>query len=189
MNHTTGADLIINSPCIIGEGAVIERLRRNIDLELDPFLVNSAFIYEEAKRAALETICRQYLDIGCEFGLPLLMSTPTWRASRERIDAAGYSGVDVNGDNVQFLDALRKSYGGYAQEVIICGLMSCRGDAYNPAEALGVDEALEFHAWQAAPFPPSARRPALLWPLQPPPSHTCSVSLSVPREPCWTARP
>jgi hypothetical protein len=27
--------------------------------------------------------------------------------------------------------------------------MSCRGDAYNPAEALGVDEALEFHAWQA----------------------------------------
>jgi homocysteine S-methyltransferase len=81
--------------------------------------------------------------------LPLLMSTPTWRASRERIDAAGYSGVDVNGDNVRFLDALRKSYGGYAQEVIICGLMSCRGDAYNPAEALGVDESLEFHAWQA----------------------------------------
>jgi homocysteine S-methyltransferase len=149
VNHTHGADLIISSPCIIGEGAVIERLRRNIDLELDPFLVNSAFIYEEAKRAALETICRQYLDIGCEFGLPLLMSTPTWRASRERIDAAGYSGVDVNGDNVQFLDALRKSYGGYALEVIICGLMSCRGDAYNPAEALGVDEALEFHAWQA----------------------------------------
>jgi homocysteine S-methyltransferase len=149
VNHTPGADLIISSPCIIGEGAVIERLRRNIDLELDPFLVNSAFIYEEAKRAALETICRQYLDIGCEFGLPLLMSTPTWRASREWIDAAGYSGVDVNGDNVRFLDALRKSYGGYAQEVIICGLMSCRGDAYNPAEALGVDEALEFHAWQA----------------------------------------
>src|SRR6516164_10903149 len=70
-------------------------------------------------------------------------------AARERIDAAGYSGVDVNGDNVRFLDALRESYGGYAQEVIICGLMSCRGDAYNPAEALGVDEALEFHAWQA----------------------------------------
>jgi S-methylmethionine-dependent homocysteine/selenocysteine methylase len=148
VNHTTGADLIISSPRIIGEGAVIERLRRNIDLELDPFLVNSAFIYEEAKRVALETICRQYLDIRCEFGLPLLMSTPTWRASRERIDAAG-SGVDVNGDNVRFLDALRKSYGGYAQEVIICGLMSCRGDAYNPAEALGVDESLEFHAWQA----------------------------------------
>ena len=27
--------------------------------------------------------------------------------------------------------------------------MSCRGDAYNPGDALAVDEALEFHAWQA----------------------------------------
>jgi homocysteine S-methyltransferase len=138
-----------NSPCILGEGAVIERLRRSGDLELDPLLVNSAFIYEDAQRAALESICRQYLDIGREFGLPLLMSSATWRASRERIDAAGYSGVDVNGDNVRFLDALRKSYGGYAAKVVICGLMSCRRDAYLPAEALAADEAHEFHAWQA----------------------------------------
>ena len=143
------AKFVEKSPCILGEGAVIERLRRNSDLELDPYLVNSAFIYEDGKRAALEAICRQYLDIGREYGLPLLMSTPTWRASRERIDAAGYAGVDVNGDNFRFLDALRKSYEGYAENVVICGLMSCRGDAYSPAEALAVDEALEFHAWQA----------------------------------------
>ena len=105
----------------IGEGAVIERLRRS-DLELDPYLVNSGFIYEDAKRAAMETICRQYLDIGRDYGLPLLLSTPTWRASRERIAAAGYAGVDVNGDNFGFLDALRKSYGGYSEKVVICGL-------------------------------------------------------------------
>ena len=135
--------------CILGEGAVIERLRRRGDLELDPFVVNSAFIYEDAKRAALETICRQYLDIGREFDLPLMMSTPTWRASRERIDAAGYTGVDVNGDNIRFLDGLRKRYGGYAKKVVICGLMSCRGDAYNPGDALTVDAAQAFHAWQA----------------------------------------
>jgi homocysteine S-methyltransferase len=138
-----------NSPFILGEGAVIERLRRSGGPELDPYLVNSAFIYEEAGRAALETICRQYLEIGCEFGMPLLISTPTWRASRERIEAAGLAGVDVNGDNVRFLDALRRSYGGYAEKVAVCGLMSCRGDAYNPAEALTAREALEFHAWQA----------------------------------------
>jgi len=149
MNHISFAKFLEISPCILGEGAVIERLRRSGDLELDPYLVNSAFIYEGAKRAALETICRQYLDIGREFGLPLLMSTPTWRASRERIEAAGLTGVDVNGDNVRFLDALRKSYGGYAEKVAICGLMSCRGDAYNHADALAVDEAREFHAWQA----------------------------------------
>ena len=150
MNPMPFAEFLESSPCILGEGAVIERLRRNGSLELNPYLVNAAFIYEAPKRAALENIYRQYLDIGCEFGLPLLVSTPTWRASRERIDAAGYAGVDVNGDNVRFLDTLRRSYGGYAEKVVICGLMSCRGDAYKPAEALSVDEALEFHSWQAA---------------------------------------
>lgn len=149
MNRISFSEFLESAPCILGEGAVIERLRRKGDLELDPYLVNSAFIYEDAKRAALETICRQYLEIGREFGLSLLMSTPTWRANRERIDAAGYAGVDVNGDNFRFLDALRKSYGVYAEKVVICGLMSCRGDAYSPGDALAVDEALEFHAWQA----------------------------------------
>lgn len=150
MTSVTFAEFLDSASCILGEGAVIERLRRNKDLELDPFLVNSAFIYEDAKRGAMEAICRQYLDIGHQFGLPLLMSTPTWRASRERINAAGYAGIDVNGDNVRFLDQLRRTYTGYAEKVIICGLMSCRGDAYNPADALEVDEALGFHAWQAA---------------------------------------
>lgn len=149
INHTAFEILLNNSPFVLGEGAVIERLRRNKDLELDPYLVNSAFIYDNAKRTFLESICRQYLDIGRELDVPLLMSTPTWRASRERIAAAGLAGVDVNGDNFRFLDTLRESYGGYAEKVVICGLMSCRGDAYKPAEALTVDEAQEFHAWQA----------------------------------------
>lgn len=77
MNPIPFAKFLERFPCILGEGAVIERLRRNSGLELDPYLVNSAFIYEGAKRAALETICRQYLDIGRDSGLPLLISTPT----------------------------------------------------------------------------------------------------------------
>jgi S-methylmethionine-dependent homocysteine/selenocysteine methylase len=78
-----------------------------------------------------------------------VVSTPTWRASRERIDAAGYGSRDMNGDNYRFLDALRAGYGPYAAKVAICGLMSCRGNAYNPAEALGTEAACRFHAWQA----------------------------------------
>lgn len=137
------------SRCILGEGAVIERLRRNSDFELDPCIVNSAFIYDEHKRAALEKIYRQYLDIGHKFNLPLVLSTPTWRASRSRINDAGYEAMDVNADNFRFLDALRKSYKEYGNKIIICGLMSCKGDAYVSGDALGLDEAREFHTWQA----------------------------------------
>jgi len=137
------------SPCILGEGAVIERLRRNNEVELDPHIVNSAFLYDKDKSAALSEIYRQYFDIGRKYHLPLVLSTPTWRASRERIKKAGYEKLDVNGDNFRFLDKMRKSYGEYANKIVICGLLSCRGDAYNPSEALTSTDAYEFHAWQA----------------------------------------
>jgi len=135
-------------PCILGEGAVIERLRRG-GCQLDPHVLNSAYIYDDTNRAAIAKIYRQYLDIGFAYALPLVLSTPTWRASRERIEAAGYGDRDLNGDNFRFLDGLRASYGKYAAKVLICGQLSCRGNAYDPAEALGVEEGRRFHAWQA----------------------------------------
>ena len=149
MRNVPFQKLLKQTPCILSEGAVIERLRRNSALELDPHIVNSAFVYEERGKQAIETIYRQYLDIGAEYRMPLLLSTPTWRASRERIQAAGFQDRDVNGDNYRFLNDLRRTYGDYGAKVYICGLMSCRGDAYNPSESLGVDEAQEFHTWQA----------------------------------------
>jgi S-methylmethionine-dependent homocysteine/selenocysteine methylase len=148
MNSTRLTDFLERSPCILGEGAVIERLRRNSAIELDPFIVNSAFVYDDTQRTALENIYRQYLDIGQQYRMPLLLSTPTWRAGRERIEAAGFSESDINGDNFRFLDDLRNNYGDYSNQVLICGLLSCRGDAYKPADALPVAEAREFHSWQ-----------------------------------------
>jgi len=63
-------------PVILGEGAVIERLRRSAGIRLDEHVVNSALIYQETGRSALKAICRQYLDIGRRYNLPLLLSTP-----------------------------------------------------------------------------------------------------------------
>jgi homocysteine S-methyltransferase len=146
---TTFQEFLARSPAVLGEGAVIERLRRAPGIRLDDHVVNSALIYEESGRAALETIYRQYLEIGQRYQLPLLLSTPTWRAGRERIAAAGLAGRDLNGDNARFLAELRDSSGDYARQVAICGLMSCRGDAYKPDEAMSADAAAEFHAWQA----------------------------------------
>ena len=142
-------ELLSASPVILGEGAVIERLRRSPGVSLDEHVVNSALIYQDAGRSALETICRQYLDIGQRYNLPLLLSTSTWRAGKERIAAAGLAGRDLNGDNFRFLADLRTSYGDYAHKVAICGLMSCRGDAYKPEEAMTEREAATFHVWQA----------------------------------------
>lgn len=142
-------ELLAASPVVLGEGAVIERLRRSRDIPLDEHVVNSAFIYDKEGRLALERICRQYLQIGQRYNLPMVLSTPTWRAGRERIAAAGLSGRDLNGDNFRFLNELRNSFDDYAGKVAICGLMSCRGDAYKPAEAMTAGASFEYHTWQA----------------------------------------
>jgi len=149
MLPTPFEEIFKKSDCILGEGALIERLRRNSPFELDPFIVNSGFIYEEAKRKAMESIYRQYLDVGAHHNLPLLLSTPTWRASRQRIADAGLADRDVNGDNFRFMDDLRKRYEDYSRKIVIGGLMSCKGDAYDRNQTLGADEAYAFHAWQA----------------------------------------
>lgn len=150
MKHTgTFQELLATSPVILGEGAVIERLRRMPHIRLDEQVVNSALIYDDHGRAALSEIYRQYLAIGRSYGLPLLLSTPTWRAGHERIAAAGLAGRDLNGDNFRFLDALRREQGDYGKKVAISGLMSCRGDAYRPDEALSIAEACAIHSWQA----------------------------------------
>ncbi|RNC66631.1 MAG: homocysteine S-methyltransferase family protein [Desulfuromonadales bacterium] len=142
-------ELLATEPVILGEGAVIERLRRDCAVPLHPEIVNAGFIYDPAGRSALETICRQYIGAGEEYGLPLLLSTPTWRANRERLERAGLAGRDVNGDNVRFMAGLRDFCGAYSDRILIGGLLSCRGDAYNPHEALLADEAREFHSFQA----------------------------------------
>jgi homocysteine S-methyltransferase len=149
MKHLPFPEFFEKYQCILGEGAVIERLRRNSGFDLDPHIVNSAFIYDKDKRTAISGIYRQYLDIGLKYNLPLLLSTPTWRASRERIEKAGYVKTDVNADNFRSLDEIRKSYGEYANRVVISGLLSCRGDAYNQSDALTSNDAYEFHSWQA----------------------------------------
>ena len=70
---------------------MIERLRCNENIELDPYVVNSAFICHEKERNALEAIYRGFLDTGRKYDLPIVLSTPTWRASQENIGKAGYS--------------------------------------------------------------------------------------------------
>lgn len=136
-------------PRILGEGAIIERLRRDPATPLDPHLINSAFIYDRSKRRVLEGLYRQYLQIGADHGLPLLLQTPTWRATTERIRAAGLADCDVNADNVHLLQHLRREFGSYADKVAIGGLIGCRGDAYRPAEGLETAAATEFHRGQA----------------------------------------
>ena len=136
------------SRLILSEGSVIERIKRNSEFELDPFIANAAFIYNDNKKNLLKTIYKDYVGIGQKFDLPFIVLTPTWRANKERLESSGFIDKDVNGDNFRFLSSIREEFGNYSNKIFIGGLIGCAGDAYNPDETLNVTEAKEFHSFQ-----------------------------------------
>lgn len=141
-------EFISSFPFILTEGSVIERLRRNSELELDPHISNASFIYHPEGVNELREIYRQYIDIANTSNLPVMILTPTWRANKERLQKGGYNYIDVNGDNYKFLNEIRKEYAGYSNKILIGGLIGCANDAYKPEESLSTEEAEEFHRYQ-----------------------------------------
>ncbi len=128
---------------VLSEGAVIERLRRDFDIPLHPRLEHAMLIYDEKGRAALQEIYFDYMDATARAHVPILLSTPTWRANRERVIQGG-APASVNQDAAEFMQCLFRN--GVINYTL--GLMSCKNDCYKPEEALSRDEARRFHAWQ-----------------------------------------
>jgi homocysteine S-methyltransferase len=144
------AACVRRSPAMLAEGALIERLRRDVAVPLDPHVLHAGLIYNARGREALGALYRQYLDIGRAADLPMIVNAPTWRANPDRLRQAGLAERDVNGDGVRFVSAIRSGYGAYAAKVFLGGLMGCKGDAYRPEEGLSRGDAALFHQTQVA---------------------------------------
>jgi S-methylmethionine-dependent homocysteine/selenocysteine methylase len=142
------ASCLRNSPRILMEGALGERLKREYSLHPDEHVALAGLVYDASGRAALNELWRSYADIANRYRLPFLATTPTRRANRERVNESRFDD-SIMRDNVSFLCKVRQ---GTAAEMHVGGLMGCRGDAYSAADALPADKAREFHSWQAALF-------------------------------------
>lgn len=140
---------VTDLPFLLAEGSVVERLRRNPAVTLDPHIENTACLFDEHGRRAMETIYREYIEIGQQFDFPMIVLTPTWRASPSRIEKADLSQqCNPNEEAFHFLEGIRKSFGDYGKRVNIGGLTGCAGNAYDPAEALTFKEACRYHKYQ-----------------------------------------
>ena len=144
-------ETVKNSQIILTEGAVIERLHRDPSIELDPHILNAGLVYDNKGRRALEKIYRQYIEVGLKYDLPILLAAPTWRANPDRVEASScHDRETINADCVRFLQSIRNTYDDYSKLIFVGGLMTCRGDAYRPEEALTEPDAADFHKPQAA---------------------------------------
>lgn len=142
--------MISQSSVVLTEGGVVERIRRRPDAVLDPHIAHAGLIYDSAGRNILKSIFTSYIDIGHRYGLPFLSLAPTWRANPDRIQRSGFqTHQNINKDCILFQKEIRESYGDYAGYIYIGGMMACKGDAYQPEEALTQKDAEDFHRCQA----------------------------------------
>jgi len=133
---------------ILMEGALGERLKREYNVAFDEHVAMARLIYTEKGASALTALWNEYIDIARRYQLPFIATTPTRRASRERISKANCS-ANIIKDNVGFLKSLQKNSG---IEMYVGGLMGCKGDAYTGEGALSEDEAFDFHKWTVEQF-------------------------------------
>jgi len=140
------SSLFSEHPFILSEAAICERLRGNDAITLHPTLFNTPLIYDESAAKLLASITHQYIDIAREFAVPITIAAPTWRLDAERVAAADVPPT-INRDAVEFVKKI-KADSGY-ELVYLAGLMATKNDCYDPAAALSVAEAEQFHAVQA----------------------------------------
>jgi len=138
--------LFSEHPFILSEAAICERLRGNDAITLHPTLFNTPLIYDESAAKLLASITHQYIDIAREFAVPIIIAAATWRLDAERVAAADVPPT-INRDAVEFVKKI-KADSGY-ELVYLAGLMATKNDCYDPAAALSVLEAEQFHAAQA----------------------------------------
>ena len=130
------------------EGALGERLKRESKLVFDNEVAMASLIYTDEGKKALAHLWGEYINIAKTYNLPFIATTPTRRANKERISNSKYN-KDIISDNVSFLKAIKESC---QTTMFIGGLMGCKGDAYHAKDFLSIEEAHDFHSWQANAF-------------------------------------
>lgn len=141
-------DCFKESSALLMEGAIGERIKREFNITPDEIVALAALVYNEEAKFAMQKIFKEYIEIAAKYQLPLLVTTPTRRANRERTLKSQFD-ENIIADNVNFLKGIRKTA---STTMFIGGLMGCKGDAYKATDVLSANNAFEFHSWQANLF-------------------------------------
>lgn len=130
---------------MLGEGAILEQLRRQPGIQLDDEIANAGLMYEPEAAKAMGALIGEYAGVAREMGLPFLVTSPTWRAQPQRVARSKWRNRDVNADAVEFARAVGRTSGAGFQ---LAGLIGPRGDCYRASEAPDATTSRAFHRTQ-----------------------------------------
>lgn len=106
-------------------------------------------------RQAIEAYLVKYITIAKENRTGIILDTPTWRASHDWGAKLGYSAAAlemVNRESVEMLHKIRDVHETETTPCVINGAIGPRGDGYNPAFLMSVEEARDYHKAQVEAF-------------------------------------
>jgi len=114
---------------------------------------------DAAGTEALRSYFDPYLEIGHEYGVGLVLDTPTWRANADWGARLGYSREeldDVNRRAAALLEDVKTAGDRERTPIVISGAVGPRGDAYRPDTLMTAAEAERYHAPQIETFADTA---------------------------------
>lgn len=148
----TGFEEIIASGApVLTDGGIETRIMFDTGISMDPDVQVAALTADPEGREALRGIYAGYVDAAKQFDLPVIVGSPTFRASPAFIARAGMAPESIeslNADAVNLLKQVRRESG--YEAVFIAGVIGPSGDAYLPEQALSKSDATEYHQPQAA---------------------------------------
>jgi S-methylmethionine-dependent homocysteine/selenocysteine methylase len=132
---------------VITDGGIETRIMFETDLDMDPDVQVAAMVSDPRGGPALRSIYATYIAAGHEFELPVVIGTPTFRASLNFVRRAGLGGEEavreLNAGAARMHRELRDRAG--EAEVFIAGVIGPSGDAYTPSEALDAEHGASYH--------------------------------------------
>ncbi|KDF02286.1 hypothetical protein Y900_025955 [Mycolicibacterium aromaticivorans JS19b1 = JCM 16368] len=140
-------DAVASGIPVLTDGAIETRVMFETPIAMDPDVQVAGLLGDRQGEAALCAIYRSYLDAATSSGVPLVIGTPTFRASLNYTRHAGLGGTvavgRLNSAAVAFLHQLLD--GQSRSPVWIAGVLGPAGDAYRPAEAPPESAAFDYH--------------------------------------------
>ena len=141
----------------VTDGGMETDLIFHAGLELPHF---ASFVLLENVRGTdtLRDYYLRYIELAREYGVGIVLDTPTWRANPDWGARLGYSSAalaEVNRRGVALLEELRASAGD-EPALVISGCIGPQGDGYRADQLMTAAEAEQYHAVQIAAFADTA---------------------------------
>ena len=135
---------------LLTDGGIETRIMFETDVPLPEHVQVAALVTDPTGGPVLRSIYESYVAAASPFGLPVIIGTPTFRASPNFVRRARRGGDEalrqLNADAAKMHREIKARS---EHPVFVAGVIGPSGDAYKPEESLPAGEASEYHSVQA----------------------------------------